>query len=114
MGKGSKKGARLGGKFTTSHTTVVPAAALVADIAHRCEAVTKISLGFIKSGLPSAKGRRSVKMRRDGPSLLLGIRDNISHQELRVYATDLKKAEEHIAAGAMKAGLVVISAETPQ
>ena len=102
-----QKGTRAGGKFTGSHTTVVPAAGKVADIAEQCSVVTKIALGFIKAGLPSAKGRRKLKISPDGASLLLAVRDNTSHQELHVYATDLEEARMHIAQGAQSAGLIV-------
>ncbi len=102
-----KKGSRAGGKYTGSHTTVIPAAGEVADIADRCELVTKIALGFIKAGLPPAKGIRRLKLKQDGASLLLSVRDNTSHQELHVYATDLDKAKDTIAFGAAAIGLQV-------
>lgn len=97
----------MGGKYTSSHTTVVPGAARIADIADNCAAVTKISLGFIKGGLPSAKGMRRLKIKVAEGSLLLSVRDNISEQELRVYASDVKAAERAITEGARKAGFVV-------
>lgn len=109
-----QKGVRAGKKYGGTHTTVVPAAGIVADIAHSCDAVTKISVGFIKAGLPSAKGRRTLKIKHEKGSLLLGVRDNITHQEIRVFATNLKRAAAHIAAGAQQAGLLVTEVQEPQ
>ncbi len=103
-----KKGNRSGGKFQSSHTTVVPGAAVIADIADNCSVVTKISLGYIKGGLPPAKGLKRLKIMTDDGSLLLIVRDNISQQELRVYATDIKIAKAHIATGAHHAGFKVV------
>lgn len=103
----AKKTGRAGGKYGGGHTTVVPAAGVIADIAHACSYVTKISPGFIKGGLPSAKGQKRIKIADDGNSLLLSIRDNISHQELRVYASDIERARTHIADEAVKAGFKV-------
>lgn len=93
------KDSRAGGKFTGSHSTCIPAAALVAYIAHRCAEVTKIQLGFIQSGLRPAGGNRRVKIIDDGRSLLLGVRDNIAHQELRIYVSDLPRAKQAIIEG---------------
>ncbi len=101
------KHSRNGGKFSGSHTTCIPAAGVIADIAHECAYVTKISVGFIKSGLPTAKGLRRVKMTTSEGSLLLSVRDNISMQELRVYASDVERAKHVIATGALKAGFSV-------
>jgi hypothetical protein len=103
----AKKDARAGGKFGGGHTTVIPAAGIVADIAKTCRTITKISPGFIKAGLPTAKGRRRVKIASVGGGLLLSVRDNTSHQELRVYADDVLEAQAYIAREARKAGLVV-------
>lgn len=104
----SKKNTRMGGKFGGGHTTVVPAAATVADIADECAYVTKISVGFIKSGLKPMKGVRRIKLSVSNGSLLISVRDNISHQELRVYTSDVERAKHAIASGAHKAGFVVV------
>ncbi len=103
----SKKNTRAGGKYSGSHTTVVPAAGIIADIAHTCPFVTKISVGFIKSGLRTTKGLRRIKITADAGSLLISVRDNISHQELRVYTNDILSTKHTIASGAHKSGFIV-------
>lgn len=103
----SKKNTRAGGKYGGGHTTVVPAAGVIADFAEECAYVTKISVGFIKSGLKTTKGLKRVKFTVTDGSLLIAVRDNISHQELRVYATDVAKAKHAIATNAHKAGFIV-------
>ena len=103
----SNKYSRSGGKFSGNHTTLSPAASLVADIAHACTAVTKISPGFLKAGLRSANGQRRLKITDSGAQLLLSVRDNTSQQEVHVYASDMQAAKLAIAKGAREAGLVV-------
>jgi len=101
------KSKRSGGKFGGGHTTLIPAALIVADIADKCELVTKISPGFIKSGLKPARGRKSVKITDMGSCLKLAVRDNTSHQQIHIYTEDTKKAQEKIAEKATKKGLTV-------
>lgn len=102
-----RKGQRMGGKFTGSHTTVISAATDIADIADECHLVTKIALGFIKTGLPSVKGLKRLKIQVADGSLLLTVRDNIAQQELRVYATDILAAKSAIAGRAVEEGFSV-------
>lgn len=102
------KDSRAGGKFCGSHTTLIPAAAIVADIASASPHVTKISLGFIKAGLRSVSGKRRVKIADDGKSILLSVRDTASHQELRIFASNLEGAKQAIAKGVHGAGIVVV------
>ncbi len=101
------KDSRSGGKFTGNHTTFVPAAVLIADIANKCDAVYRISPGFIKAGLKSANGHRRVKIVKDGGQILLAVRDNASLQEIHVYANDVQAAMHYIARGARDAGLAI-------
>lgn len=101
------KNSRSGGKFSGNHTTLTPVAALVADIASACPQVTKISPGFIKSGLKPANGHRRVKITDDGAQVLLSIRDNVSHQEIHIYCSDVQSAKLAIAKGARNAGLAI-------
>ncbi len=103
----SKKNTRAGGKYTGTHTTVVPAAGIIADIAHACPFVTKISVGFIKSGLRTTKGFRRIKISTDTGSLLVSVRDNISHQELRIYTNDTIRTKHTIASEAHNAGFTI-------
>ena len=105
------KGKRSGGKYNGSHTTVIPAAATLCDVAHDLECVTKISLGFIKAGLKSAHGNRRVKITEKQGALLLAIRDNNTHQEIFVYSNDLKVAKQGIKEGAEKEGIQVSFAD---
>lgn len=101
------KDSRSGGKFTGNHTTFIPAAVLLADIADKCAAVYRISPGFIKAGLKSVSGNRRVKITRDGSYILLAVRDNASQQEIHVYAHDAQVAMHTIARGARNAGLAI-------
>lgn len=78
------KYSRLGGKFTGNHTTLIPAATIICDIADACPVVTKISPGFIKAGLKSVNGQRRVKITERDGAILLSIRDNTSHQEVLI------------------------------
>jgi hypothetical protein len=104
---GTKKGSRSGGKYTGSHTTVVPGASVIADIADQCAGVTKIALGYIKGGLPPVQGRKRLKIFVDKGSLLLTVRDNISQQELRVYTSECEAVQSLIAHAAEKKGFMV-------
>ncbi len=79
------KDSRSGGKYTGSHTTLTPFAREVCDLVTAVPIVTKVSLGVIKAGLPSVNGNRRVKIVNEGTCVLLAIRDNASHQEVRVY-----------------------------
>ena len=92
----SKKNARAGGKFNGNHTSLIPLAALVCDIAHQFATVTKISPGFIKAGLPSVRGKRRMKMTKKDGALLLSIRDNTSHQEVYIYTSDTESTQRAI------------------
>ena len=99
------KHTRTGGKYSGSHTTVIPAAATICDIAEKCPSVKNIVLGFIKSGLRCARGNKRVKIDDKDGAVLLSVRDNISHQEIFVYANDLQEVKLVVAKGARDAGL---------
>jgi hypothetical protein len=101
----SNKYSRSGGKFSGNHTTLIPAACTVADIAADCPEVTNISPGFIKAGLKSVAGDRRVKISGTNGGLLLSVRDNTSHQELYVYVSSVQPVLEAVARGARNAGL---------
>jgi hypothetical protein len=103
----STKNTRSGGKFSGNHTTLIPAACTVADVAHACPHVTKISPGFIKAGLRSVKGQRRVKITDDGRSILLAIRDNASQQEIRIFTNNIQEAKLAIAQGTRNNGLAI-------
>ncbi len=97
----SNKDSRSGAKFSGNHTTLIPAAAIIADLAHACPYSTNISPGFIKAGLPSVNGNRRVKIIdiEDG-NILLAIRDNTSHQEITIYTRNAHETKLRIAKGA--------------
>lgn len=101
------KNSRSGGKYTGNHTTLIPLAALICDIAHACASVTKISPGFIKAGLRSVNGQRRIKITDQQGAILIAVRDNASHQQLHVYATDTQAAKLAIAKGARDARIHV-------
>ncbi len=101
------KHSRAGGKFTGNHTTLIPAATIVCDIAAACPTVTKITPGFIKAGLKSVSGKRRVKILEKERVLSVSVRDNCSQQEIFVYGTDLRAANLAIANGSKKHGFAV-------
>lgn len=102
------KDAKLGGKYTGSHSTTIPVASMACDIAHAMSCVTKISVGFIKAGLKSVSGRARVKIKEEGPScILLSVRGNTSHQEVRLYVTDVQNAKAAIARKLVEARISV-------
>jgi len=100
------KDSRSGGKFS-GHTTLVPAAVLVADIANKSAHVYRICPGYIKAGLKSVSGHKRVKITNEGKYILLAVRDNVTQQEVHVYAKDSQQAMLDIAKGARDAGLTI-------
>lgn len=101
------KNSRAGGKYSGKHTTLIPAAATVCDIAHRCPSITRISPSLITGGIRSANGNRRVKITEYKGALLLSVRDNTTHQKVYVYGDDLQEAKLAIARGAREAHLNV-------
>ncbi len=101
------KYSRAGGKYGGNHTTLIPAAAAVCDIANKCPSVTRISPGFIKAGLKSVGGKKRLKMVGENGVILLSLRDNVFHQEVRVYTNNIDVAMLAIARGARDAGFIV-------
>ena len=102
-----KKGHRSGDKYTGTHTMVIPAAAILADIANKQPEVTKISLGFIKAGLPSAGGVRRAKITERQGNLLIAVRDNTSQQEIAVYTPEMQKTKLALFRDGQKAGIEI-------
>jgi hypothetical protein len=99
---------RNGGKYSGSHTTVIPAAGLIVDSTHKCTAVTKIALGIIKSGLrPSSRGR-SVKIKKKDSCLHLSVRDNIAVQQVYVYTNNVESTIQEIIDSAKGKGIEVV------
>lgn len=102
-----KKNHRSGGKYSSNHTTVIPAAALLTDIADLQPEVTKISLGYIKAGMPSIEGKRRAKITERQGNLLLSVRDNTSHQEIVVYTDDPYKTKRALYRGGLECDIEV-------
>ena len=102
----SNKDSRSGGKYNGNHTTLTPVAVMVADVAAKCEYVTRISPGFIKSGLHPTSVHR-VKIAKDGNSILLTARGGVGSQEVRVHYSNYQEALEYIARGARNAGIAI-------
>lgn len=94
------KYSRSGGKYTGNHTTLIPLAATACDVAYNVPEVTKITPGYIKAGIRSANGKTRIKIVDENcHCILLAVRDNNSHQEVRVYVTDIQSARTAIARG---------------
>lgn len=100
------KNSRAGGKFNGNHTTLSNEACLLVDVGANCPFVYNISPGFLKAGLKSAHGQRSVKIiDLAGKSILLAVRGNASQQEVHVYTRDIHATKLAIARAARNAGL---------
>ena len=108
----SNKDSRAGGKYSGNHTTLVPAAAVVCDIAHDCSDVTKISPGYIKAGLRCVHGQKHVKLTRNNGGILLSVRDNTSHQDIQVFTRDAQVAMLTIVRGARNANIGISFSKT--
>lgn len=79
-----------GGKYTASHTTIIPAADAPARAAARLDCVTKISLGLIKT---LRNGPPAIKfLEESSVCLLVKVRGASALQEIRVYTTDIEEA----------------------
>lgn len=92
------KYSRSGGKFTGNHTTLIPLACIACDIASSVPQVTKITPGFISSGKGSGRSNRRVKFTDENlHTILLSVKDNGAHQEVRVYVSDIQEARTIIA-----------------
>ena len=82
----AKKITRAGGKFTRSHTSVIPASSKVIDLLDSMPEVRKISLGIIKAGKFSG-GKRYIKLKKRRGGFLMTVRGNSSIQEIGIYTT---------------------------
>ncbi|MCR4285779.1 MAG: DUF2103 domain-containing protein [Candidatus Kaiserbacteria bacterium] len=91
---------RSGGKFGTKHCTLTDAGAIIADIASKCEHVTRVIHGVITVPRGSSGSSRKVKIQLVGHALKVSVVAGASHQELFIYATDKMAAQEYIRAGA--------------
>lgn len=110
----SDKNHRSGGKFGGSHTTIIPAAGLLADVAVDQQEVSKVIPGFIKAGLKTVNGQRRVKFTDSQGSILLSVRDNASHQEMRVMTSDVQKTRLALARSARDSNMNILFQEGVQ
>ena len=78
-----------GGKYTSSHTTVIAAAEAPARAAAQLECVSKISLGLIKT---LRNGPPAIKFIAEcNGCVLIKVRGGSSIQEVRVYTSDVEE-----------------------
>ncbi len=81
-------GSYSGGKFSTSHSTLISAAEGIVKKANSLPEVSKISLGFIRSIKGNGTNLHRIKYDLSEPACLkLTVRGGISIQELRFYTT---------------------------
>ncbi len=76
---------RAGGKLTRSHTTLIDAVVPLVDFLQACDAVSKISLGVIKT---VGKGTPGLKFHAVTGGWKVVVRGNVSLQEMVVYTSD--------------------------
>lgn len=103
----SKQIKRSGGKFGGDHTTFIPAAAIAADVAESCHAVTNISPGIINTSRGKSGSRCNVKIIDVESGILLAVTAGSAHQEVRVYASDIPAAKLCIAKGVRDEGMTI-------
>lgn len=99
--------ARSGGKFGKNHSSLTDAGAIIADIAEKCEHVTRVIQGVISRPRGSSGSSRRVKIQYIGHALKLAVIAGASHQELFIYATDKEAAMQYIRTGAEKENFTV-------
>lgn len=87
---------RAGGKYARSHTTMIPAAAILCSALERVPEVTRISLGFITAGMRVVAIRRVKIVTANETALKLSIRDHISHQEVYIYLASAADKESTV------------------
>jgi len=87
----STKTTRSGGKYTGSHTTIIPEAAKILDEIHGWNFVKKIALGLIKSTKRRGGSQLRLHPREfNGPAhgLQITISKGGSLQEVYIYLED--------------------------
>lgn len=88
---------RSGGKFGGAHTTYIPIAVLVADIAATCETVTNISAGYISYGGSGQSNRKLVTFIDAAGGILIIATCGTFHQEIRIYTQFLHETRLFLA-----------------
>lgn len=86
---------RAGKKYTSTHTTIIEAAAPLVDFASEHILINKIVLGIIKS-LPQSRGgiTRRIKCIHEPACLFVKIRGNRSIQEIRFFSNNIIQFEK--------------------
>lgn len=92
---------RSGGKFASSHTTVIDAAEELVDAAIKLSEVTKISLGEIKV---IGSGMRNMKFMVTDSGLKAVVRGNTTKQSIYIYSTNIEKTRNDLAKFEQKRG----------
>ena len=103
----AKKTARAGGKFSRSHSSVIPSATEILDILHEMPEVKKISLGIIKAGKTSG-GKRYLKLKERTGGLLMTVRGNSSIQEIGIYSNDPEKIKKVLKERSVKLNVEIL------
>lgn len=83
---------RSGGKFTDAHSSFIPAAEKLVDLANGCPEVTKIVLGHIKVGIGGGQHRLKITLINGGLRAL--VRGPTSIQELYIYTKDPERTQK--------------------
>ena len=86
----STKTTRAGKRYSGKHTTVIPLAGEVCDIAEKLpvDVVKKISLNIIRAGL--RRGPKRVKIRDEGTRAVVTIKDVVCMQKIFIFG-DVKE-----------------------
>jgi len=93
----STKSHRSGGKYSGSHTTIIPFVGGFIDEIHKIPHIKKIALGIIKTGLSSgASGRVKIGYGLNG-HILLTARGNTSQQEIHITSSNPQETKLIIA-----------------
>lgn len=85
---------RAGGKFASSHTTLIEAAEEIVDAAVKLPEVTKISLGEIKV---IGRGLANIKFIAIDSGFKVVVRGNTSRQYIYIYTNDSDKTKHDLA-----------------
>ncbi|MEF3692103.1 MAG: DUF2103 domain-containing protein [Candidatus Moraniibacteriota bacterium] len=85
------QGEKRGGK----HTTIIDAAVEVVRYLQSLKQVSRVSPGYIRSGLKGGVKHR-IKIIEEQGALLLKVRGGISFQEIRVYTSSPEKVQKII------------------
>jgi siroheme synthase len=92
---------RSGGKFASSHTTIIEAAEDLVDAATRLPDVTKISLGEIKV---IGRGMRNIKFLETAGGFKCIVRGNTSRQYIYIYSNEPVQTRHSLSAFEHKKG----------